>query len=593
MISDPKPIEIELDFDGRPKAKTTFVSGKSHAISLKRPVLHLRHLYHDNRPVAGAAFQVELENGSLIRGHLDEKGEAEVKPLRSRPLKVRYGLDPRPFEIMDTAQNPGYLESFTQKDAEALVERQASVPSRTPEEQNLALDTLDWIWGTVRGGFNQKQSVSQIIVDAAIGMIPLVGDVTAVRDIFAVLLGMAQDPKKREDKWEWLTLVILLFALIPVLGGVLKGVGKLLLKGGREAAQASVHLGDLVAVLNRMGMGDALAWIQKLNLEAYTGEILGRYQELSHRIDAVLESVLSHMKGVMPESMRQSLVSLRAQLRTLAFKAKEMIPDAVKELNERLKAAQRQLYEGEWHGVPKSLKTRTREVEARLVDSPQGPKWEAGKMHFPPNGRDAYFHRDEWPDLGDKSNGKYVTVDTEEIATYKIISCFSGEMRAVKIPPGTKIYRVIGKGGKKAGDWWAYTLPETGKEWREGSAVLDSWNRNGRYVELEVPEEGLWVWQGKAASQVENDHTKWKTVGQYLPGGHIQIFVDFSFQKNAQAAGKISKPKGTHWRGHKNLNVPGKSVDVEVLGPFELESKNRGLAKAGARLLHLKTDEEE
>ena len=43
-----------------------------------------------------------------------------------------------------------------------------------------AMDASDWLWGTVQGAFNEKQSTSQIVVDAVIGMIPLVGDATAV-----------------------------------------------------------------------------------------------------------------------------------------------------------------------------------------------------------------------------------------------------------------------------------------------------------------------------------------------------------------------------------------------------------------------------
>jgi hypothetical protein len=50
-------------------------------------------------------------------------------------------------------------------------------------------------------------------------MIPVVGEVTAVRDIIAVTIGLSLDDSKRRDKLEWLTLTLLLFALIPVVGG--------------------------------------------------------------------------------------------------------------------------------------------------------------------------------------------------------------------------------------------------------------------------------------------------------------------------------------------------------------------------------------
>jgi hypothetical protein len=49
--------------------------------------------------------------------------------------------------------------------------------------KSIALEVGDWVWGTVQGAFNEKATLSQIIVDAVIGMIPLVGDVTAVRDL--------------------------------------------------------------------------------------------------------------------------------------------------------------------------------------------------------------------------------------------------------------------------------------------------------------------------------------------------------------------------------------------------------------------------
>ncbi|MDR2852973.1 MAG: hypothetical protein LBV61_07990, partial [Burkholderiaceae bacterium] len=58
----------------------------------------------------------------------------------------------------------------------------------------IAAEAGGWLWGTVRGAFNEKATFSQIVVDAVIGMIPLIGDVTAVRDLIAVLMGLSDDP---------------------------------------------------------------------------------------------------------------------------------------------------------------------------------------------------------------------------------------------------------------------------------------------------------------------------------------------------------------------------------------------------------------
>ena len=130
-------------------------------------------------------------------------------------------------------------------------------------------------------------------------------------------------------------------------------------------------------------------------------------------------------------------------------------------------------------------------------------------------------------------------------------------------------------------------MPESGKEWREGLAVLDSWNKNGYYVELTVPESGLWAWEGKAASQVENNPDAIATMGQYLPGGFNQLYIDMKHTNNKAALEamtqkmdlpieKILERKPTEWTDvYAGLNVPKKIAEADFLGPFEIESKNR------------------
>ncbi len=228
--------EIEVGYDDKPLKPAYFVTQKIHRVTFKVPVLRLNHQYHDDQPVAGAEYEVELEDGTSLHGHLDDSGQAEVRGMRSRPVRVRYGPDANPYEIVDDGTNPAYITHFTKSDADALAVSNANRSPHPPDTTAFGIEAVDWIWGTLKGGFNEKQTVSQIIVDAVIGMIPLVGDVTAVRDLIAIILGMANDPKKRESKLEWLALVVLLFALVPVIGGAIKGVGKLLLKrrqGGR------------------------------------------------------------------------------------------------------------------------------------------------------------------------------------------------------------------------------------------------------------------------------------------------------------------------------------------------------------------------
>lgn len=77
-------------------------------------------------------------------------------------------------------------------------------------------------------------------------------------------------------------------------------------------------------------------------------------------------------------------------------------------------------------------------------------------------------------------------------------------------------------------------FPKTEAEWRSGSAVKNSWNGDGAYVEYTVPEEGLNVWRGAAAKQESG-------VGGYmLDGSTEQIWVP----ANSVSA---SSPKPSPW----------------------------------------------
>ena len=115
-----------------------------------------------------------------------------------------------------------------------------------------SMEVGQWCWGTMQGAFNEKQTISQIITDAVIGMIPILGDVTAVRDLLAVSIGMSTDARKRQQVMEWVLLVVLVFALIPIVGGVIKGVGRLSLRVAGDAAKDEKLLSEVVEFLNRM-----------------------------------------------------------------------------------------------------------------------------------------------------------------------------------------------------------------------------------------------------------------------------------------------------------------------------------------------------
>jgi hypothetical protein len=442
------------------------------------------------------------------------------------------------------------------------------------EKKSVVFEVGDWIWGTLKGGFNEQMSISQIIVDAVIGMIPVVGDVTAVRDLIAVLIRLATDEKKREDKLEWVTLVLLLFALIPVAGGVIKGVGKLLVKAAGGVGKHAELLRDMIQLLNRIGEGNAVKFIRELDFEKYLPELRGRWRELIQRVDEVLGTVIRKAGGWIPDSMTQRLDELKRGIEAMKNLGERMIPDALKELNARLKEVQKALYEGEWHALGSAGKATTREAEARLVevieDGQKKKVWKAENMHFPPNTDEMYKRVPGFPDL---RKGGFINPKTKQSWA---VATFSGPMRPVKLPPGTRIRRVVTETSAKDGLFWTMELAKDGRSWREDCAVLEHWSDDGYFIELVVPEPGLWVWEGKVASQIANDASK-ADFGQYLKGGASQLLVDFEFDSNKAAAEIVrsdaTKRRPTGWSGHMGVDIPDKTATAQKLGEHEIAPK--------------------
>ncbi|MDR0702014.1 MAG: hypothetical protein LBF61_06310 [Azoarcus sp.] len=223
------------------------------------------------------------------------------------------------------------------------------------EFKAMSAEAGGWLWGTVQGAFNEKASVSQIVVDAVIGMIPLVGDVTAARDLIAVSLGMADDPKKRESKLEWVGLIVLIFALIPVIGGVIKGVGRLVIRAMKMAekltgAARMAHLceaaKEIIAFLNRIGWKNAEAWFMSLKIVQYEVELVAKFKGLMEIIIEALGAVLKRASWVIPRALEKRMEELINAFGVLKDKGAEMIPQAVKELDDWLREMQQALYNG-------------------------------------------------------------------------------------------------------------------------------------------------------------------------------------------------------------------------------------------------------
>lgn len=387
------------------------------------------------------------------------------------------------------------------------------------EIKRCSIEIGDWLWGAAQGSFNDKLSIGQIVLDATISAFPIAGEVTAARDVIAQLLRMCRSPKLWQEVMEWITLLLPLLAIVPLFGGLLKGIGKLLMRLGRSVDEDRKILEAIILLSNKLGHGNAVKFIKDLDFIKYQTKLIEGLNSVCQRLDSTLGVVSERLQSVLSKEVLAEFSDLRQSLGKLQEKGKEMVPQCLKELNSRLKKIQAQLYEGEWHGVQTGTKNTTREAEARLTEH-NGPAPRPKSKGYTKNTIDDYHPQDGYPDLlkyatQDKKTGKWKSVSD--------IEAFSGPIRARKLVGPKTVYRIIkpGRNGK-ASAWWTETMPSDAQEWRESLAVLDKFNVNGFFIKYEIPAgRELKVWEGKAAEQL-NEET-----AQFLGGGGIQLFISW------------------------------------------------------------------
>lgn len=471
-----------------------------------------------------------------------------------------------------------------------------------------------WIWGTAQGAFNEKQSLAQIMTDAAIGMVPVVGDVTAARDLIAVTSGLATNPEKREHKSEWILVVILVFALIPVFGGVIKGVGRITLRlteaAVKDSAAAAKIANELVMFLNRIGHKNAEAWLRSLDLIKYQGEILTRFRGFCEVMIVIIFRFAVRFESVLPQSLIARLEQLSAGFKQIKELGGRMIPSALKDLHERLEILQKHIHAG---GVPPPEKavtmlaqtgrrTVTYAEEARLIESGTAKKIiHAGKYQqnlasiHPSRRADInkhYKHQAGFPNL-------LKHVDTDG-GFYPAIAAASGEIKNEFLsgevlfrsfgPAGTTHGRSVAESNPIGAYWGRGLIPVSAEKWRGPLAVLDEFNRNGWVAKISIP-ANLKI---PACTSTTSEQFGKQIPGQYLEGGGPQAFIEAFFENEIiiAAKGLIGKGggeirlkngiqlevRGSGWRGVNGeigygATVIPSAAFVERLGVTEHQTK--------------------
>lgn len=464
-----------------------------------------------------------------------------------------------------------------------------------------------WVGGMVAGEFNGKQTTGQILTDAVISMFPIAGEVTAARDAIAIGLRLADDSEESDSVYDWIALVLCLIAVVPLLGGVLKGVGKLIVRAAAKSEDLVKLGGEILAFLRKMGHGDPAKWLRQLDFAKYQGEILGAFKGLIERLNSASKFIPEKLSRVLPDRVINYFEALPPKLDRLRRRGERMIPESIKELNRCLNKVREKLIDGSFAevsvgkaGTSKAMVTEGRLGEKAVADAIKS------KGHLPADDLH-YRHREGWPDLASAKYRSPPIPTFSRLATIEAVTIKPGNGPLVRVVQyDFEQAAVLQEVPRKTGAFWAEALPENGKAWRLDCAVKQDWSKNGAYIQIDrlptaeeirklgiaVPPNwtGMRVWRGKIAEQTDD------VTGLLLPGGDIQLFIDFTDPHNKPIAEYIERhvhTKPTNW---KDVNLPDNiEATVDYLSIRERSAKilQEGYLRRGAATTGKQSDNQE
>ena len=171
-----------------------------------------------------------------------------------------------------------------------------------------AADAAKWVGGTLEGGYNDQATTPQIMTDMGISLIPVVGDVTAARDVSADAYHITV--KGEYDKWpRWLSLTMNLIGLVPEAGAVVKDVGRLALRQGGKAAAHVVDQMMHLAGRFLPHLGEDASHLSRY-IDAHWGQIVSFAREAWAGILDKASTTASHLPGLLGAAKQAAISRL-------------------------------------------------------------------------------------------------------------------------------------------------------------------------------------------------------------------------------------------------------------------------------------------
>lgn len=307
-----------------------------------RTWVELRYRYANGRGVPHAEYYIARASGEILaRGALDANGFVHVEPLPADCYEIRYWFDNDPVEYTISREYRPIRHTWVQSELDLLI-------------ANYLQSGVDWFWGAIQGDFNENPGMGQIAFNTILGLIPVVDQALDVRDLTANVILLIGDPAPGQSagylRWEvWLAALLCLIGCIPEVGTVVKGVGKAVFRFGASAAAALFR--ELVEILNRAGIGNAVQWLRQLlgdipMLVRRAGDELRRVlDELSRVFDRVIARATGVWDNLVSQLRRMKQRIVEA-LRELPGAVERMIREWVEKLRNAIDGRQRQTGSG-------------------------------------------------------------------------------------------------------------------------------------------------------------------------------------------------------------------------------------------------------
>lgn len=435
----------------------------------------------------------------------------------------------------------------------------------------------EWLWEVLQGDFNDDQSTAQVVTGTVISMIPFVDQICDVRDICANSKKIHSDSN---NGTHWVSLVLTLVGLFPVLGSLFKGCAKVMFTSLKRVAKHSgttkvvEGFADLaIAQLNKfLARPEVVKTLKLLKMDNVYKRLAIKIRTVSTGLnktkvlkafDEGIEAANSLLmivnkwgtKGLGARAM--GLLNLLKEVRN---KADSKIAEALKPVKDILEQLARRLdIEADMaHRVTLNAvnphafnKVSVATEEAAFLNAK--PAWVDKRRRLqhrsipraiaPPDER--------WTSTAyDPMRGRHPLDNAHET--------FS-TLKAITIPPGTKLYRVIDPKSSDNSICWMseaeFMALKSKSDWRRKFAVWANWNSNGEFVTYIVPSgRPLHVWEGVTASQ------KMGATSFVLEGGARQIVIDPAHLIKSHMG--VRQP--TNW-GYDDLGVTNTLVGVPVL----------------------------